>query len=789
MKKLTIISLLLLVIVLNNFKLRAEGTAGTVEISKDIYYDKTLACIVGEIGGLLSGFEFVKLNGNPYVGMPDEWFSIGKGPYGGGPKNGSAGNNCVIANGQIRQDDDYHIDIFNQLVFDQSVNLPTSLDIQRLWKLHQVRDWGGGSKALQLMNNYDYVPPFTGQLEYGNIYSWCTEPYIENETVGCIAPGMPQTANTLTNRFALTTGEYESVVWARFFGVMFSIAYFENNSVTAMEKASAILPKWSNAKFIYNKALELQQKYPNDWRSAAKELTNSARFIYRLNNECTAYDVNCGFTVLSILYGNNNYYETVKVASLIGYDADCTAAIVGGLMGIIKGMSGTDETIKQIVYNNGNGMLINDGMYVPYIAQGYPTQQKFTDIALLYQRNMEKVLAASNGTILSDKYIIRQEEVKSGCSVDIPNRDFEDELIGVKSEFHNGAQGGIDNIQSFLPHSGNQTARILASQQGATGKVYVQTDNLEIGKYYKVTGYLVAKGENRASLFVSNGSQFLTTSTYNNPTDWYSRSIVFRATEISANIGLYVPPIKAGLFNAYLDDIVIEECQQNVLASYEAESLTVGSELYTVKSCDTINASQNSYISVVKASKIKNLSVVAKENGEHIMRIRFSNNSGVVVTARVMSSLGAQAKFPFYVTGDKTSFEENIIEVPIDLHKGENVLSIEQFSGAVSLDRIEIVSDSSFYVGSDSNMSVIKPVSTTESLVKLTISPNKILIVEQEDVDFSSAAIFSVSGQHCVDFQLSAKSSTCNISNLGSGIFILCLSGKTMRRVLKFINL
>jgi len=791
MKKI-IISLLFILIVFTSIELRAEKNNEILEISKDTYFDKTLACIVGQVGGTLSGFEFVRLNGspNPYIGMPDAWFSIGKGPYGGGSKNGSAGNNCVIANGQIRQDDDYHVDFFNQIIFDQSANLPTSLDIQRLWKLHKVRDWGGGAKALELINATDYVPPFTGQLEFGNIYSWCTEPYIENETVGCVAPGMPQTAQTLTNRFALTTGEYESVLWARFFGVLYSIAYFESSSIIAIQKASAIFPKWSRAKFIYEKALELQQKYPNDWRSAAIELEQYKRFIYRSDNDLCSYDINGGFMILSTLYGNNNYYESIKIASLIGYDGDCTAAIVGGLMGIIKGMDGTDATLKQIVYNNGDGMLINDGKYVPYIAQGYPSQQKFSEIALLYQHNMEKVLAISNGSIIADTYLIPKEDIISGCNVDIPNRDFEDDLVGANNEFKNGAQGGIDKIQSFSPHSGNQTARIIASKGGATGKIYVQTNNLEVGKSYKVTGYLVAKGENRASLFIKNGSQFLTSSTYNNSSDWYSRTILFKATESSANIGLYVPPIKAGLFNAYLDDIMIEECHENILASYEAESLTAGSELYNVINSDTINASQNRYLSVVNnTSKIKNISVNATQSGEHLMRIRFSNSSGSVVFARVMNSSTAQARFPFYVTGDNTNFEENIVEVPIDLHKGINTLSLEYFSGPVSLDKIEIVSDSSFFDKSGSNLSGLNQSGlNNNSNVKLIVNPNKQLIIEQQNNEFLFATLFSVSGKMMTEFKLLPITTTYNITTLQSGVYLISLMGKYNRKVLKFIN-
>jgi hypothetical protein len=782
------LNLVLFVFLLVSCNVKATQPSQHLEMSRDEYYDKTLACIIGHIGGFLSGFEFVNSEGGqPYVGLPDDWFSMCYGPYGGGPKRGSAGENVVIAYGEIRQDDDYHVDFFNQLIFSQSADLPTSLDIQRLWKYHQVRDWGGGAKAMEIMNMYDYIPPFTGQLEYGNIFSWCTEPYIENETVGCVAPGMPQTADMLTNRFALTTGEYESVIWARFFGVMYSVAYFENDAVTAMNKASAMLPAWSYARFMYEKALELHQKHPDDWRTAAREMTQYGRHIYRLDNVHVAYDINGGFTVLSILYGNNNYYESIKIASLIGYDSDCTAATVGGLLGIIKGMDGTDPVVKQVVYKNGEGVLVNDGTYVPYIKRNYPERQKFTDIAKLYQQNMERVILERGGSVLRDKYLIKSEAVKPGSDVVIPNRDFEDDYIEVRKEFTNGAQGGVDKIQSFSPHSGNRTARILANQQGASGKVFLKTENLIAGKTYKVGGYLVAKGENRASFFVQNGNQFLTSSTYNNDSDWYYRNIRFTATDTIADFGLFVPPIKAGLFNAYLDDITIDECIQSTLFAKEAEVLADQSYLCTAVQSENLNASQNGYLSVQKAGKIKGISVDANQSGEHLMRIRFSNTSGSVVTARVMSMPDAQAKFPFYMTGDQPYFEENIVEVPIHLKNGSNQLSIEQFSGNILIDKIEIVADSSHFLTSSSDTSETINIHKEPYLVKVYSSGNK-LIIEQNEYGYSQGIIRSLDGKFLVDLRLYPYKASYNLPNLENGIYLISLLGKAGKKTLKFMN-
>lgn len=767
-------------------------TAETKEITKGDYYDKTLACMLGHIGGFLSGFEFVSQNGVPYVGLPDEWFSMCYGPYGGGPKHGSAGANCVRAYGQILQDDDYHVDFFNQLIFDQSQYLPTSLDIQKAWKKHQVRDWGGGAKAMEIINKKDFVPPFTGQLEYGNIFSWCTEPYIENETVGCVTPGMAQTADMLTNRFALTTGEYESVLWARFWGVMYAVAYFETDAVEAMKKASDILPAWSYAQFMYEKACELHGQYPNDWRTAAKLLAQYGRHIHRLDNVQVAYDINGGFTVLSILYGNNDYYESIKIASLMGYDGDCTAATVGGLLGIIKGMDGTHEKVKEVIYAGGEGVLINDDTYVPWIRKDYPDTQKFTELASLYQKNAEKVIVLLGGKVEADRYVIPVEPVKPGCDVVIDNRDFEDDDIEVKKELLGGMQGGVDKSQTYSPHSGKRTIRLLGTKAGASGKVYVQTQNLQPGKTYKVNAYVVAKGGNRASLFVQNGGQFRTASTFGNAEDWFCRSIVFKAESNTADIGLYVPTTRFdGLFNAYLDDITIDECRYDLLADYGTDALYAQSVSCELVEDNQTNASEGDYLLTAKGAKTGAIAVNAKEAGEHLLRIHFANTSADVVTARIMKDGEAQTKFPFYRT-DSTQvwFEDNVVEVPVCMDKGVQNLTIEQFSGSVALDRIEIVADSSSYAGESlwgpSHLPGVPAAGNTPHIT-VGVSPDKVLNITQDNSLYSHGKIYSLQGTCLKAFRLLPGQTWVELSDYPNGCYILSCLVNVCQESVKFI--
>ena len=91
----------------------------TITLSSSTYYDKTLAGMLGQFAGFLTGYEFIwDSNGNPREPLPDSWFSILNGPYSGNFTHGGdssyPGYNRYWDTSVIASDDDFHIDIFNQ---------------------------------------------------------------------------------------------------------------------------------------------------------------------------------------------------------------------------------------------------------------------------------------------------------------------------------------------------------------------------------------------------------------------------------------------------------------------------------------------------------------------------------------------------------------------------------------------------------------------------------------------------------------------------------------------------
>lgn len=654
-------------------------------LTKEEYLDKTRACIVSQVAGVLSGYEFVG-GSNPYIGMPDEWFHLCAGPYGGGEKHGSAGENFVVANGRIFSDDDYHIDFFNQLIYDKMGAQPSHSDIADMWMLHQVSDWGGGYSAMKIINDRGWIPPFTGRLEYGNNLGWCTEAYIENETVGCLYPGMPVRAAVMTDRFASVTGDFDSQLWGKFYGTAYSIAYFETDAVVVLNKASVVLPVGSWVRRMYDLAFSLFMKYPDDWRTAAKELHKSRRNIFLMDNIQTAYDVNGGFTILSLLYGRNDYYETMKIASLIGYDGDCTAATAAGLLGIMKGMKGLPEKVNEVVWLDGEGVYINNKKNVPHIRNNYPDEQKFDDLAKLYQSNAEKVITYYGGEVTAAEYRIKTEEALPSKSILIENADFESGDKNVLFTEKGGAQAVVGS--NIPAHNGQSFGRILTSKKGAEGRVYFKVSGLTPGETYRLTGYLATSGKNQARLYVDGedvGYQY--TSTFGNNNYWYSRSLIFKAGGTEAEVGLYGINLTGGTVNFYLDDLMLEAYPMVILASFEAESLKS-------PGCDVVasaSASGGEYLQIPAGRSMGSIVVEIDNPDDYILRLRYANRTDEMVSAALGTPDAGMGKVAFPPTGSEIDFSGNYVDMPVRLKKGQNRLLIESFGGEILLDRIDVV--------------------------------------------------------------------------------------------------
>lgn len=646
------------------------------EISKDEYLNKTLGGLLGQFVGFLSGYEFVFRGAEPYVGMPLEWFSFINGPYAGNfthytPSGFNDCYNRLVYNNEtnmyeVWSDDDFHIDIFNQLIIDEFGT--NSYAIKEAWKKYVVSDWGGGGDAMNLINKNELLSPFTGTIEAGNRYGWCTEAYIENETLGMNAPGMVNVATSLIDKFASNVGYFDSIVWAKFYGAMYSLAYFETDVVELMEKAKEVLPNLSYPKKMYDYAFEAYNKYPNDYQKAAIELTEKRRMLYRIDNIQTDPNVNGGFAILSWLYGKNSYLETCKYASMIGYDGDCTAAITQGIMGILKGFKESNEEYSQInekIYYNGKGIYYNDKNtgYPPHIKGDYPTRQKIDDIVKLYQTNFEKILLENGGEILKDSYLIPTTNVYKDHSYLFENYDAENRDTS-NYESKNGTLQNILETENVNSHSGYAYFQFNNLKNG---EVYHKFDNLIEGRYYRLTSYVKTSTNTQVKMFArSNTSEDYIT--FSNINSIINQELIFKATSKTMDIGFKFEENQAKDSYVIFDDYLLEEINREEISSIQTQDI----KLFSSKYLKTISKPEN-----IKIGQEVILSLEVRNYTSSTLFLDINRNNkrfgGAIVSNSSINSISGKT----------------YLEIPYVFEKNSDVIQLS-FNGKLGIGNINI---------------------------------------------------------------------------------------------------
>ena len=646
------------------------------EISKDEYLNKTLGGLLGQFVGFLSGYEFVFRGAEPYVGMPLEWFSFINGPYAGNfthytPSGFNDCYNRLVYNNEtnmyeVWSDDDFHIDIFNQLIIDEFGT--NSYAIKEAWKKYVVSDWGGGGDAMNLINKNELLSPFTGTIEAGNRYGWCTEAYIENETLGMNAPGMVNVATSLIDKFASNVGYFDSIVWAKFYGAMYSLAYFETDVVELMEKAKEVLPNLSYPKKIYDYAFEAYNKYPNDYQKAAIELTEKRRMLYRIDNIQTDPNVNGGFAILSWLYGKNSYLETCKYASMIGYDGDCTAAITQGIMGILKGFKESNEEYSQInekIYYNGKGIYYNDKNtgYPPHIKGDYPTRQKIDDIVKLYQTNFEKILLENGGEILKDSYLIPTTNVYKDHSYLFENYDAENRDTS-NYESKNGTLQNILETENVNSHSGYAYFQFNNLKNG---EVYHKFDNLIEGRYYRLTSYVKTSTNTQVKMFArSNTSEDYIT--FSNINSIINQELIFKATSKTMDMGFKFEENQAKDSYVIFDDYLLEEINREEISSIQTQDI----KLFSSKYLKTISKPEN-----IKIGQEVILSLEVRNYTSSTLFLDINRNNkrfgGAIVSNSSINSISGKT----------------YLEIPYVFEKNSDVIQLS-FNGKLGIGNINI---------------------------------------------------------------------------------------------------
>lgn len=310
-------------------------------------------------------------------GKPDQPSIWGQGI----PSNLSTTIDFVFENpeGIWGSDDDTDIEyIYQHLLAKHQTTRLTPQHIQQGWLTHIYDDsntpfvnnegkpenflWVSNQQAFDLMRNINMLPPDTSAPENNPHYAMI-DAQLTTEIFGLYAPGAPNTALAMAHLPIRTTARQNAAWAAEFYVVMYSLAATVNTQQPIgpqlrnnADIARTYLPDSSYTAKMYD-YVKLRYQQGAKWETVRDELYQryqveqadgyniSSQNLYC--NGCFASGINFAASIVSLLYGDGDFKQTLKIATLAGWDSDNPAATWGGMLGFILGKDGVEQAFNR----------------------------------------------------------------------------------------------------------------------------------------------------------------------------------------------------------------------------------------------------------------------------------------------------------------------------------------------------------------------------------------------------------------------------------------------------------
>jgi hypothetical protein len=313
-------------------------------------------------------------------------------------------------------DDDTDIEyMYQELLFQSNQTILSPQDIRDGWLKHiKIEEenflWVSNQKALDLMNE-GLLPPKTSDPRFNEHFDMI-DAQLTTEIFGLLSPINYKYALKMSNLPVRTTGRGDAALISEFYIIIHSLASTINKSkpldkelIRISDLASEILNNNSYSFKMYDYVKSnfesgitceqtrdsIYQRYQVDQKDGY-DITS--RNLYC--NGCFASGINFASSLESYFYGKGDFKETIKIATLSGWDSDNPASTWGGLLGFIHGK---DEIEK----------IFNKSMSSTYNI--HRTRQNFKNNGIDYFRNM-----SMKGTDIVDNVV-----EKTGGIVDQKN--------------------------------------------------------------------------------------------------------------------------------------------------------------------------------------------------------------------------------------------------------------------------------------------------------------------------------------------------------------------------------
>ena len=209
--------------------------------------------------------------------------------------------------------------------------------IAKLWKERMNRNIWCANRYSRYLMDLGIKPPYTGYTALSPWADFNVSGQFLCETYGLLAPAMPQTAAKIGLNYTTAAIDNEPAQTTQLFATMISTAVVENDIKKVIDAGLAAMDPKSKALQVCRDVINWYAEYPDNWKETRRLLKE--KYTQEDNNirDKNGFELNTGSVIAALLYGMGDFSETLKAAFNFGWDADCTAATSGTIIGVIQG--------------------------------------------------------------------------------------------------------------------------------------------------------------------------------------------------------------------------------------------------------------------------------------------------------------------------------------------------------------------------------------------------------------------------------------------------------------------
>jgi ADP-ribosylglycohydrolase len=253
----------------------------------------------------------------------------------------------------IPANDDLDLQLILLDVIEKYGKAVTADVIAEYWLSYQIANCAEYGTSKQNLT-FGIRPPMSGAI--ANPYKDSNGAFIRSEIWACVNPGNPEQAVRYVYEDAMIDHAHEGVYSSAFCVAFESAAFFESDVEKLVDIGASYVPQDSAVYSVITRVKKMVSEKKTIEEIRAMLLTDFPSTFSLGDKHPGQIDdgfpfgemgfdapVQIGIIVASLLLGKGDFEKTIINAVHCGEDADCTAATVGAMLGIVMGRSNLPE--------------------------------------------------------------------------------------------------------------------------------------------------------------------------------------------------------------------------------------------------------------------------------------------------------------------------------------------------------------------------------------------------------------------------------------------------------------